>query len=332
MAHTVVALFNTESDARNAVEQLRDRGFSTDNIDVSRRSSSDSVLDTETQSSSYDNTRNARQEGGGIARFFRNLFGDDNDDNADRYSRVAERSGAVVTVHGLSDDEAERAADILDDYGALDVDEHDSSYSTTNRGVDTSTTTGGNMNAGGITNSAVTGSTSENILSTPGSLSDEDITSSDRTSDVNRTIPVIEEELQVGKRTVETGRVRLRSRVVNREVEENLRLREEYVTVDRNPVNRAATSADIENFKEGDVEFVERAEVPVVSKEARVVEEVRVGKEVGDRNETIRDTVRSTQVDVDEDRSRSEGLGSADPDRDRDRDSRGSGTGFGGNL
>jgi stress response protein YsnF len=79
-----------------------------------------------------------------------------------------------------------------------------------------------------------------------------------------------------------------------------LRLREENVRVERNTVDRPATAADLDNFKEGEFEMVERAEVPVVSKEARVVEEVILGKEVNERKETIRDTVRSTEVEVED--------------------------------
>jgi stress response protein YsnF len=51
-------------------------------------------------------------------------------------------------------------------------------------------------------------------------------------------------------------------------------------------------------LREEDVEMHERAEVPVVNKEARVVEEIRVSKDVEEREETVRDTVRSTDVDV----------------------------------
>jgi stress response protein YsnF len=43
----------------------------------------------------------------------------------------------------------------------------------------------------------------------------------------------------------------------------------------------------------------ERGEVPVVNKEARVVEEISLNKEVTERDETIRDTVRDTEVDID---------------------------------
>ena len=112
-------------------------------------------------------------------------------------------------------------------------------------------------------------------------------------------IPVIEEELEVGKREVTTGGVRLRSRIVERPIEEHLRLREEHVTLDRKPVDRKATETDLKNFKEGTIEAKERSEVPVVNKEARVVEEITLNKEVSTHDETIRDTVRKTDVDVD---------------------------------
>jgi len=77
-------------------------------------------------------------------------------------------------------------------------------------------------------------------------------------------------------------------------------LREENVTVDRRPVDRAVTDADINAVKEGDFTVTERAEQAVVGKQARVVEEVVVGKDVTERDKTITDTVRRTEVDVDD--------------------------------
>ena len=110
----------------------------------------------------------------------------------------------------------------------------------------------------------------------------------------------MEEELQVGKRQVERGGVRVRSRVIERPVEEVVRLREERVRVERRPVNRPVTEADLRAFREGTIEVIEQAEEPVVSKQARVIEEVAVGKDVAERTETVRDTVRRTEVDVEE--------------------------------
>ena len=82
-------------------------------------------------------------------------------------------------------------------------------------------------------------------------------------------------------------------------MEEHIRLREEHVNVERQPVNRPVGAADENTFKEREIELTERSEVPVVNKEARVVEEIRVSKDVTERDETIRDTVRSTEVDID---------------------------------
>lgn len=257
MAQTVIGIFNNASEAQNAVDKLVSEGFSQAYVDIS-------------SGTNYSTSTTTSENESGIARFFRNLFGDD-DNERERYTKAAER-GTVVTVHAQSDDEAKRAALLLDEYGAIDVNDND--YSIT--GMDYSNTG---------TDYSTTGS-ADRLYSNENAE--------------GKTIPVIEENIQVGKREVETGGVRLRSRIVERPVEESLRLREEHVRVERNTVDRPATEADFNNFKEGSIEVTETAEVPVVSKEARVVEEVSLGKDVEHREETIRDTVRKTEVDVEE--------------------------------
>ena len=125
-------------------------------------------------------------------------------------------------------------------------------------------------------------------------------------------LPVIEEQLNVGKRVVERGGVRVYSRVTETPVEETIKLREEHVTVERRPVNRPLSEADVSAFKEGTIEVTETAEEAVVAKQARVVEEVVVGKQVEERTETVRDTVRRTDVEVEqisEDQTRAAGRG-----------------------
>lgn len=113
-------------------------------------------------------------------------------------------------------------------------------------------------------------------------------------------IPVIQEEIKVGKRTVQRGGVRIIQRVQETPVNESVNLREEQVKVERHPVDQPASKADMAAFKEGTIEMTETAEEAVVSKTARVVEEVVVGKEVSDRTETISDTVRRTDVEVEQ--------------------------------
>lgn len=254
MAQTVVGLFENEADARQAAERLEAAGISRSNVDVSR---SDKYTQGVAQEKDDDNA---------VTRFFKNLFGDN--DDADRYSRVSKSgSYSIVTVHAQSGDEAERAADLLDDCGAMNVDEKSEQY-----------------NREGVS----------------GSRQDFDSSSrTDRDRDSDATISRVKEELQVGKQEVASGGVRVRSRIVEQPVEETLRLREEHVRVERNDVNRPLGDSDRNAFQEQDIELTEKAEVPVVNKEARVVEEIKISKDVEERTETVRDTVRNTEVDID---------------------------------
>ncbi len=112
-------------------------------------------------------------------------------------------------------------------------------------------------------------------------------------------IPVVEEELVVGKREVQSGGAHIRTGVIETPVQESVSLHEEHVTVQRQAVNQPVTDAATA-FQEKSFEVTETAEVPVVAKSARVVEEVVVGKTATDRTETVRDTVRRTDVEVDE--------------------------------
>ena len=114
------------------------------------------------------------------------------------------------------------------------------------------------------------------------------------------TFPVVEEQLEVQKRQVNRGGVRINSQVVEEPVQESVRLREERVNVERRAVNRDATEAELLEFKEGSIEIHETVEEPVISKRRRVVEEIVVGKELRERTETISETVRRTHVNVEQ--------------------------------
>ena len=279
MANTVIGIFDNASEAQQAVDQLISSGFSRSTIDLSSGVSSTQAGSGEAFPDRHVNTSGTRTEeladdtkdvGSGIGNFFSSLFGGDDDEDTRKYSTVGDRS-SIVTVHADTDEQAERAADILDEAGAVDVNERAAEY--------------------GYVSSSVP----------PAMTTTAPVTSLDG----DQTVKVIEENLEVGKRTVETGGVRLRSRIVAKPVEESIRLREERVTVNRTPVNRPATGADLNAFQEGEISLTEHAEVPVVSKTANVVEEISVGKQVSEREEVIRDTVRKTEVDV-------ENLGSTD--------------------
>lgn len=197
-------------------------------------------------------------------------------EEAERFAERV-RQGSVLVSAQVQGSLADTAADIMDDAGARDVDE--------NSGPDTSRT-----NYSGSTDAAPIAS---HQTTRPAS------TGSTRNIEGERHIPVIEEDIEVGKREVRRGGVRVFSEVHERPVEETVSLREEHVHVDRRPVDRAANVSDFEAFKEGTIELTETAEEAVVNKTARVREEVVVSKDVDQRTETIRDTLRSTDVRVD---------------------------------
>lgn len=271
MSHTVIGLFDTSGEAQTAMGELIEQGFARENIDISNKSSAaaDSSTPTRSADGPVSGTMSTTEVSGspelakGVGDFFRSLFGGD-ETTARNYTSAADEADAILTVHVDSQEKAAAAAAILDRNGAIDVDDR---ASRSNR-----------QNAAGITE------TTKNRANTPDSVS----------------IPVIEEELRVGKREVETGGARIRSQVIKKPVEADVRLREEHVVLNRHSVDRALTDTDLTNFKEGVIEITEHAEQAVVSKQARVVEEIEIGKQVTERQETIRDTVRRTDVEVDE--------------------------------
>lgn len=127
---------------------------------------------------------------------------------------------------------------------------------------------------------------------------DEDRFYGKRRSSGSESIPIIEENVEIGKREEQTGGAKITTKMEEHDVEENVRLREEHVDVNRKPVDRKATDKDLETFQEGEQSIRETREVPVVNKEARVVEEIEINKEVTEDEKTIRDTERRTQVDT----------------------------------
>ncbi len=115
------------------------------------------------------------------------------------------------------------------------------------------------------------------------------------------TIEVVEENLEVGARKVALGGVRATSRQVETPVEKTETQREESVEAERKRVDRKLSPQEANAAFEGKtLEMTETAEELQVSKEARVVEEVALAKRVGEREETVRDTVRRTEVEVEE--------------------------------
>jgi uncharacterized protein (TIGR02271 family) len=123
--------------------------------------------------------------------------------------------------------------------------------------------------------------------------------------DAEQRIPIAEERLRVGKEAVRTGGVRIRSYVEEVPVSQDVELASERVSVERRPATGDLGEAA---FDEKAIEVETFSEEPVVQKEARVVEEVVVKKDVDVRKETVKDTVRRTQVEVDDESKRDPNL------------------------
>lgn len=218
------------------------------------------------------------------------------DDDAGFYAEHVRRGGVIVTV---SADEAtgDRVRDILDRHDPIDIEDRSTN-------LRSSGWSGFDESAGPYTGADYGTTATRPLTDTTRTTATDRL---DTTGE--RAIPIVEEELQVGKREVQRGGVRVYSRVIEQPVEQQVNLREEHVRVERRPVNRAVSPGEAELFREQSIEVTETAEVPVVGKQARVTEEVLVGKDVNERVETVRDTVRRTDVNVEQ-------LGTADLDAD----------------
>ena len=221
-------------------------------------------------------------------------------DEAEIYAEGVRRGGSLVLVR-TDDARADEAASIMEGRRAVD-------YETRSAGWRAEGWTGYEASAYPYTTEEADLErqryASESETYAPGAAAET------RQTGEEGVIPVVEEELQVGKRATRRG-VRIHTSVEERPVEETVRLRDEEVNVERRTVDRPVTGAEADAaFRETDVELEETHEQAVVSKDARVVEEVVVDKDVTEREEVVRDTVRRTDVDVEE-------TGTTTPRKDR---------------
>jgi len=260
---TLTAMFPSKSEAERAGQTL----VSELKVDRAMIQTSPGAGVTDT---GYDKARPYEEKG-----FFGSLRSSSVPDE-DRYAYAeGMRRGNVLLTAQVDEAQVKRAADILEHAGAVNLDEQEATWRKSGwTGYDTAA-------HGAMHTAAPTGAASVQ-------------------SGGDDTLQVVEERLVVGKRVVEGGSVRVRSYVVERPVEEQVTLHEERVTVERRPVDRAATSADLAAFQERTLEARTTSEEAVVSKEVYVVEEIGVSKEVADRVETVRDTVRRTEVEVED--------------------------------
>jgi uncharacterized protein (TIGR02271 family) len=273
MSTTITALFDTRADAEAAKERLRGARVDAEDVHIHDKSSS-----------GYNETGYSTHEDRGIWDSIKNAFLPDDDRYA--YEEGVRRGGAVLTAD-VDDDCVDEAVRVLDTANSVDIDERAGQWRSS--GWDYPT-----VGAGTAGTAAALGS-----QGTAGSaLADDGYARSGAEEEV---IPVVEEQLVVGKRDVSRGGVRVRSYVTEVPVHEQVRLRNERVDVQRRPVDQTLSATDADAFRERTIDVTATGEEAVVGKNARVVEEVVVSKTAEERVEEIDDTVRKTEVDIDRD-------------------------------
>src|SRR5918994_1337682 len=289
MAHQKILMhFGSRSNAQAAMDALVQAGIGRHAIRMLPEAETTGYTRSST-TTAYDYRKD---EGGFWASLGDMLLPDD-----DRYAYAEGMSRGGVTLAVTAEGgQIDRVSEIAERHGAVDMAEREATWK----------------------REGWTGWTGGTAAGTSATASTRGASAASRgTTEGEEAIPIVEENLRVGKRQVEGGRVRIRSYVVETPVEEQVALRQEHVQVERRPLDRPVTAADEALFRERTIEASERSEEAVVSKEARVKEELVVNKDVEERTETVSDTVRRTEVEVEDERGRTKGTGTTGRSADR---------------
>jgi stress response protein YsnF len=301
--HNIVAVFASRLEAERARDRLIEIGIPAADIHLSGTDPMDrtGIAGTETVAA-------PRREG-----FWDWLFGRDVSEYDRTWYETNLREGhTVVSVLVYSIEERHRVADILEDFNPIDFDETESRY----RGIESPMVTAAETSTAGALNrpemvAGVTPPTDESLGSPQTWEHERDMAARDAAIRAGETheqlgagekvIPVVKEDIAVGKR-VHERRYRIRTYMVETPVEQDVRLRDERVVIERRPVADQTEAARLaaETPQNREYEVIERHEEPVVEKR-RDVEEVVVHKEAQERTERVSDTVRETRVDVEKD-------------------------------
>ncbi|HEX8449083.1 MAG TPA: YsnF/AvaK domain-containing protein, partial [Allosphingosinicella sp.] len=267
MSRTVTAMFDSRSQAEAARERLTQSRIDADDV---------RIIDQTESARSPSGSGGDAGESEGLWSAIKSAFLPLDDSHA--YEEGMRRGGFLLCAR-VDEDRADEAIRILDESDSVDLDERQS-----------------NWRSEGWTPHRQAGASGVS-----GGFQQQQTQQTDRTV-AEETIPIVEEELRVGKREVERGGARVRSYVTETPVSEQVSLREEHVSVERRPVDRELGQSELQGdmMKDREVSMTETAEQAVVGKEARVTEELVVRKTAEERTETVEDNVRHTEVEIDE--------------------------------
>lgn len=297
---TITAFFDSRDDASNAALMLRRAGVSDGDVTVSPDAAALGTVSTTDRPAT------------GFWAALENMFG--GTDDHDTYVEGVRRGGTMLTAH-VDDNKVDAAVAILEEHGSIDMDEQEATWRSEGWTGATAVTGGGIADTGvgplrsmSPVTDKVTTSTAAYKAPTLGSATPATPVTLAATPAGRRpgeeVIQIVEESLSVGKRAVSRGKVRLHAYVVEKPVSESVTLRDETVSIDRRPVDRALGVGELSGdaFKDRTIEMEEVDEEAVVAKNVRVVEEIGIRKDATDTVKTITDTVRSTKVDIDDGR------------------------------
>ncbi len=298
---TLTAMFDTRDHADNAALALRQAGVPASDVTVSPESAREEISTGGNFAASTESRRS------GFMATLEEMFGGYED--RETYAEGVRRGGTLLTAH-VDDAQINRVSALLEQYGAVDLQEREETWrgegwtsGATGAALASTGVAGAGLNsravAGQTTPATVVETTETRTTTVPNASASIGAAARVGQDDV---VQVVEEQLNVGKRAVNRGKVRLHTYAVEREVSENVTLRDETVSIERRPVDQPIAALGADAFQERTIEMEEIDEEAVVGKTARVVEEIGIRKDVTERTETIRDTVRSTKVDVDDGR------------------------------
>jgi len=291
MTQTITALYDDQTQAQTALSKLVAVGFPQGSIQLTPGASTTATRST----GSYDHTRDE----GGFWAGLKDLFMPEEDRYA--YTEGLSRGGTLLTAK-VEDSRVAAAMDILEENGSVDLDEREATWRKEGWSGYQAGSAGGATASTGAPRNPTAGEAAGGATATRAAGATEAVAAHGAAQTGTDYIPVVEERLNVGKRMVESGRVRVRSYAVEEAVSENVTLHDETVQVDRRVVDRAVTPGDEALFAEKVIEATEMREQAVVSKDARVVGEVGIRKDATQRTETVSDKVRHTEVEVEDER------------------------------
>ena len=262
--HNLVAVYVSRRDAEQVRDRLIEVGIPATDIRLSSAEADGSTASAHIGAASHE-----RHES-----FWDWLFGSDVPEHDRGWYHANLREGrTALSVLIRNNTERERVADILEEFNPVHMDD----------GTETGT--------------APVSMGAEKGEYAPAGSSQMRAGAPKLTKEGEQVIPVVKEELAVGKQARERH-YRIRTYVVETPIEQQVSLRDERVIVERRPASGTVRS-DADALREREFDVVERREEPVVEKRVRPVEEVVIHREANERVETVRDTVRETKVDVD---------------------------------